>query len=62
MKLSPRRWLRLRKARAEVILDAKVLQSGYEPGLKHEYDPDDLRELQNSVARLRLLENPEVFA
>lgn len=50
------RWWRLRRARAAVVLAAKIVESGYEPGSTHEHDPDDLAALRAAVAELRRLE------
>lgn len=54
-------WWRRRRAVADVVLSAKIVTSGYEQGLVHEYDPDELNDLRKAVERLRLLENPKVW-
>ena len=51
-----RRWLNRRRARANVVLAAKSVESSYEPGLTHEHDPDDLADLREAVSHLRRLE------
>ena len=47
------------RARREVVMSAKLVESSYEPGLgEHEFDPDDLADLVATVRRLRNLERP----
>lgn len=53
------RFLDLRRARREVILAAKLVESGYQSGLEHEYDPDDLHDLREAVQVLRRVESGE---
>lgn len=51
-----RRHLDVLRAQQDVILSAKVVESGFEPHLEHQYDPDDLLALVTAVRKLRELE------
>jgi hypothetical protein len=50
---------KLWRARRAVILAAKLVESGYQSGLEHEYDPDDLHDLREAVQVLRRVESRE---
>jgi hypothetical protein len=54
------KWLKLRRARADVILAAKCVESSYVEGLPEEHDPDDLHDLRDAVKWLRELESGEL--
>lgn len=46
------RWWRPRRARVEVVRAVEVVESGYEPGLANEYDPDEPREAVGEPRRI----------
>jgi len=48
-----RKLLRRRRARKDVLLAAQLVESSHEPGLRFEYDPDDLEHLRRAVVELR---------
>lgn len=53
-------WLKRRRARAQVLLAARSVAVSYTPELdRHQYDPDDLEFLRESVAELYRLEGEE---
>jgi hypothetical protein len=49
-------FMRVRKARKDVLLAAKCVESGYEPNCEYLVDPDDLIDLIDAVRSLRNLE------
>jgi hypothetical protein len=50
------RLFKIWQQKKRVLLAASILVLGYEPGLKHEYDPDELRDLNKEVEKLREME------
>jgi len=50
--------LKLWRARRDVVLAAKCVESSYEAGLTYDHDPDDLFDLRQAVKALREVENP----
>lgn len=56
-----RNYFEIRKVRKAVILAAQLVESGYEPELANQFDPDDLLDLRRQVRKLRVLENPKDY-
>lgn len=48
--------LKLWRARRDVVLAAKCVESSYQAGLTYDHDPDDLFDLRQAVRVLREVE------